>query len=103
MFDFIYKRLFFVKKRLYFAFFKMLIVFMFFLIVLETFIDNKSSITGTNVKDIMELIIIFIGPYAISIFLKGNEDNFLSNENKEEIEKLYESYYETSGFGYERI
>lgn len=103
MFDFIYKRLFFVNKRLYFALFKILVVFMFFLIVLETFIDNKSSITGTNFSYIMELIIILIGPYAISLFLKGNEDNFLSNENKEEIEKLYESYNETSCFEYERI
>lgn len=103
MFDFIYKRLFFVNKRLFFALFKILVVFMFFLIVLETFIDNKSSITGTNFSYIMELIIILIGPYAISLFLKGNEDNFLSNENKEEIEKLYESYNETSGFEYERI
>lgn len=103
MFDFIYKRLFFVNKRLYFALFKILVVFMFFLIVLETFIDNKSSITGTNFSYIMELIIILIGPYAISLFLKGNEDNFLSNENKEEIEKLYESYNETSGFEYEGI
>lgn len=103
MFDFIYKRLFFVKKRFYFVFFKMFIVFMFFLIVLEIFIDNKLLIIGINVKDIMELIIIFIGLYVILIFLKGNEDNFFSNENKEEIEKLYELYYEISGFGYERI
>lgn len=92
MFDFIYNRLYFVKKRIYFAFFKMLIVLMLFGIVLETFIDNKTSITGTNFKDIMELIIIFIGPYAISLFLKANENNFLSNRNKDEIENLYKSY-----------
>lgn len=96
MFDFIYKRLFFVKKRLYFVFFKMLIVFMFLLIVFETFLDNKTLITGTNYKDIMELIIIFIGPYAISLFLKANEDYFLSNKNKDEIKKLYKSYNETT-------
>lgn len=93
MFDFIYYRLYFVKKRIYFAFFKMLIVLMLFGIVLETFIHNKTSITGTNFKDIMELIIIFIGPYAISLFLKANENNFLTNRNKDEIENSYKSYY----------
>lgn len=73
----------------------MLIVLMLFFIALETFIDNKTSITETDFKDIMELIIIFIGPYAISLFLKANENNFLSNKNKNDIEKLYKSYNKT--------
>lgn len=103
MFDFIYKRLFFVNKRFYFVLFKIFVVFMFFLIVLEIFIDNKLLIIGINFSYIMELIIILIGLYVILLFLKGNEDNFFSNENKEEIEKLYELYNEISGFEYEGI
>lgn len=92
MFNFIYKRLYFVKKRLYFAFFKMFVVLMFVLIVLGTFQANKNSITGTNFKDVMELIIVFIGPYAISLFLKASEINYLTYRNKLEIEKSYKSF-----------
>lgn len=95
MFNFIYKRLYFVKKRLYFAFIKMFVVLMFVLIVLGTFKANKNSITGTNFKDVMELIIIFIGPYAISLFLKASEINYLTNKNKLEIEKSYKSFDRT--------
>lgn len=95
MFNFIYKRLYFVKKRLYFAFFKMFVVLMFVLIVLGTFKANKNSITGTNFKDVMELIIIFIGPYAISLFLKASEINYLTNKNKLEIEKSFKSFDRT--------
>lgn len=96
MFNCIYKRLYFVKKRLYFAFFKMFVVFMFVLIVLGTFKANKNSITATDFKDVMELIIVFIGPYAISLFLKASEINYLTNKNKLEIEKSFKLFDRTN-------
>lgn len=40
----------------------------------------------------MELIIVFIGPYAISLFLKASEINYLTYRNKLEIEKSYKSF-----------
>lgn len=94
MFDFIYKRLFFVKKKLYYFIFKFLIVFMYLFITIETLIDNQSSLTGSDFKDILELVLVVIGPYAVSLFLKANKEEFLSDKNKHEIERLYVSYTE---------
>lgn len=85
MFDYVYERLVFVKKTLYFMFLKMIVVFMYLFITIETFLSNKDSLTGSDFKDILEFLLIIIGPYAISFFLKGNNENFLSDENKTEI------------------
>lgn len=92
MFDFIYKRLFFVKKKLYYFIFKLLIVFMYLFITIETLIDNQSSLTGSDFKDILELVLVVIGPYAVSLFLKANKEEFLSDKNKLEIEDVYKLY-----------
>lgn len=96
MFDFIYKRLFFVKKKLYYFIFKFLIVFMYLFITIETLIDNQSSLTGSDFKDILELVLVIIGPYAVSLFLKANKEEFLSDKNKLEIEGLYDLYTKNS-------
>lgn len=96
MFDFIYKRLFFVKKKLYYFILKFLIVFMYLFITIETLIDNQSSLTGSDFKDILELVLVIIGPYAVSLFLKANKEEFLSDKNKLEIEGLYDLYTKNS-------
>lgn len=96
MFDFIYQRLLFVRKRLHFMFQKMVIVFMYLFITIETFITNKESLTGPSFQHIVEFLLIIIGPYAISLFLKINKDDFLTDNNKTEIEKEY-TCYETTG------
>lgn len=89
LFDYVYKRLMFVRKKLYFMFLKMIVVFMYLFITIETFITNKSSLTGSSFKDILEFLLIIIGPYAISLFLKVNKEDFLTEENKTEIKNEY--------------
>lgn len=92
MFDYVYKRLMFVRKKLYFMFLKMIVLFMYLFITIETFITNKSSLTGSSFKDILEFLLIIIGPYAISLFLKVNREDFLTEENKTEIKHEYDYY-----------
>lgn len=89
LFDYVYKRLMFVRKKLYFMFLKMIVVFMYLFITIETFITNKSSLTGSSFKDMLEFLLIIIGPYAISLFLKVNKEDFLTEENKTEIKNEY--------------
>lgn len=92
MFDYIFRRLMFVRKRLYLMFLKIIVVFMYLFITIETFITNKSSLTGSSFKEILEFLLIIIGPYAISLFLKVNKKGFLTDENKKEIEIEYTCY-----------
>lgn len=65
---------------------------MYLIITIETYLTNTQSLTGTNFKDMMEFMLIIIGPYAISVFLKANKDNFLTEENKSEIKTAYNAY-----------
>lgn len=92
MFDYIYGRILFVKKKIYFLFLKMITVFMYLFITIETFITNQPSLTGTTFKDMLEFLLIIIGPYAIALFLKANKDDFLTDGNKAEIEKKYRAF-----------
>lgn len=89
IFDYVYQRLMFVRKNVYFMFLKMIVVAMYLIITIETFVTNKSSLTGSSFKDILEFLLIIIGPYAISLFLKVNKEDFLTVENKTEIENEY--------------
>lgn len=70
----------------------MIVVAMYLIITIETFVTNKSSLTGSSFKDILEFLLIIIGPYAISLFLKVNKENFLTVENKTEIKNEYNIY-----------
>lgn len=101
MFDFIYGKILFVKKRLYFLVLKMLIVFMYLFITIETFIINQPSLTGTTFKDMLEYLLIIVGPYAISLFLKASNEDFLTNDNKAEIEKIYKAFVHDKETQYE--
>lgn len=83
-FDHIYWELKFVKRTLYFLILKMFIVFMYLFITIETLITYPKSLDG-SFQDIVGFLLLIIGPYAISLFFKSNQENFLSEENKREI------------------
>lgn len=91
-FNYIYGRLNFVKKRLYFLFLKTVIIFMYLFIAIETFITNRKSFTGSTLPYIVETLLLIIGPYAISLFLKVSKENFLTDENKREIKSAYDRF-----------
>lgn len=48
-------------------------------------------------RDIFSIILVIIGPYAISFLLKGNKHNFLNTENKSEIRTAYIFYLSNLG------
>lgn len=89
MFDAIYDELTFVRKRFYFLYLKVVIVFMYLFITIETFITNTKALTGPNFQQILQFFLIIIGPYAISLFLKANKDDFLTEENKSDIKAAF--------------
>lgn len=89
MFDFVYGNILFVKKKLYFLILKMMVVFMYLFITIETFITNQPSLTGETFNNMLEFLFIIIGPYAISLFMKASNEDFLTDDNKAEIEKNY--------------
>lgn len=102
-FNYIYGRLNFVKKRLYFLFLKTVIIFMYLFIAIETFITNRKSFTGSTLPYIVETLLLIIGPYAISLFLRVSKENFLTDENKIEIESEYDSYIQLHDIHDEQI
>lgn len=92
-FDVVYEKLMFVKKGLYILYLKVIIVIMYLFITFTTFIMNTKSLTGSSdFKDILQFLLILIGPYAIIFFLKANNSNFLTEENKTQITEAYEKY-----------
>lgn len=74
----------------------MIVVIMYLTITIETYLTNTQSLTGANFKDMLEFILIIIGPYAISVFLKASKDDFLTEENESEIKIAYNNYYHKS-------
>lgn len=92
MFDYIYERLLFVRSSMHILYMKMIVIFMYLFITIETFITNQSSLTGSGFKDILEFLLIIIGPYAITLVLKSSKDNFLTEKNKTEIEKTHKKF-----------
>lgn len=88
----VYEKLMFVKKGFYILYLKMIIVIMYLFITFTTFIMNTKSLTGPDFKDILQFLLILIGPYAIIFFLKANNSDFLTEENKKHILEAYETY-----------
>lgn len=87
-FNQIYWELKFVKRTLYFLFLKMFIIFMYIFITIETLITYPKSLDG-SFQNIIGFLLLIIGPYAISLFFKANQETFLTDENKFEIRKAY--------------
>lgn len=90
MFDAIYKRLFFVRKRLYLLYVKVCIVTVYLYITIEVLRDEP--IPDFYFQEMFVLVVAASGPYAISLFMKANKDNYLSTKNKSEIEREYANY-----------
>lgn len=65
---------------------------MYLFIALETLISNRKSFTGSNLPYVIETLLLIISPYAISLFLKGSQENFLTDENISEIKSAFDSY-----------
>ena len=93
-FDYVYEKLTFVTKRLYLLCLKVLIVFMYLFITIETFIRNRSDLTEASFPHLLEFLILAIGPYAVSFFLKTDKGDFLSSENKYEIKQNFIAFNE---------
>lgn len=65
---------------------------MYIIIIVQTFRQNQDSVTEANFDHIIEFLLLILGPYAVSIFLKANNGNFLSDENKSDIKKAFDKY-----------
>lgn len=91
-FDAVYEQLLFVNKRLYFLCVKSIVVIMYFIIIVNSFLFDRKSMNAPHFRDIFSIILVIIGPYAISFFLKGNNHNFLNTVNKSEIKTAYNCY-----------
>lgn len=91
-FESIYQNLSFTRRKFYTLYLKILVVIIYLFITFETFITNTKSLTGSNFKDILQFLLILIGPYAIVYFLKANDSDFLTEENKTEIRNAFKSY-----------
>lgn len=90
-FDVVYEKLMFVKKGFYLLYLKVVVVIMYLIITFTTFIMNTKSLTGSDFKDILQFLLIIIGPYAIIFFIKANNSDFLTEENKRQIQDAYEN------------
>lgn len=66
---------------------------MYFFIIIEIFIINQKFLIGISFDKLLEFLLIIIGLYVILFFLKGNNNDFLIDENKEDIRELYNKYY----------
>lgn len=53
---------------------------------------GKISGTNYNFREVLEVVLLAVGPYAISLFVKANNDTFLTADDKQEIKREYESY-----------
>lgn len=91
-FDAVYEQLLFVNKWLYFLCVKSIVVIVYFVIIVNSFLFDRKSMNAPHFRDIFSIILVIIGPYAISFFLKGNKHNFLNIENRSEIRNAYEIY-----------
>lgn len=73
----------------------MIVVLLYLIITTETFITNKTALTGPNFQQILEFNLIIIGPYAISFFLKATKDDFLIEENKRDIKDAFMRFHQS--------
>lgn len=88
-FDAICKKLFFTRKKLYFVFLKMGIISIYLWIALRILDDDQLALSGYDIRDIVEISLAAIGPYAVSFFLKGNNETFLTKNDEDEIQYAY--------------
>lgn len=94
----IYVKLGFVRKTFYIFIFQILVVSMFFFIAIKTFIINRDSLTGPDFSNMVQFLLLSLSPYAINLILKLNKENFLTDENKTEIKKVFRKLLENDNF-----
>lgn len=92
MFSAIYNHIFFMRKKLYFVLYKMGIVYAYLYFMTQILGVGKISGTNYNFREVLEVVLLAVGPYAISLFVKANNDTFLTADDKQEIKREYESY-----------
>lgn len=88
-FDEICGKLTFMHKKIYFILVKILIVFMYLIITIGTFTKNREALIGTDVQSIVGILVVIISPYAASLFLKSGNGDYLSDQDKTEIDTAY--------------
>lgn len=52
----------------------------------------KYLITNFTFTEVVEVVLSAVGPYVFSLFVKANNDTFLTVDVKQEIRREYESY-----------
>lgn len=65
-FDAVYEQLLFVNKWLYFLCVKSIVVIVYFVIIVNSFLFDRKSMNAPHFRDIFSIILVIIGPYAIS-------------------------------------
>lgn len=86
-----------MRKKLYFVLFKIGIVYAYLYFMTQILGVGKISGTNYNFKEVVEVVLLAVGPYAISLFVKANNDTFLTADDKQEIKREYESYKTSRG------
>lgn len=92
MFSAIYNHLFFMRKKLYFVLFKIGIVCAYLIFMTQVLGVGKISGTNYNIKEVVDVVLLAVGPYAFFLFVKANNNTFLTDDDKQEIQREYESY-----------
>ncbi|XP_061177213.1 uncharacterized protein LOC133185941 [Saccostrea echinata] len=88
VFNHILKNLGFVKTKIYFAIFKTIVVSSYIFITIETLTVGK-DLGKLEFVDLTQYGLIFTSPYVLSILFHGGK-NELNDENKIEIQKMFE-------------
>lgn len=95
MFSAIYSHLFFMRKKLYFVLFKIGIVCAYLIFMTQVLGVGKIAGTNYNIKEVVDVVLLAVGPYAFFLFVKANNDTFLTADDKQEIQRGYK-FYKTS-------
>lgn len=80
------------KKKLYFVFFKMGIVYAYLIFMTQVLGVGKISNYQFHLYRSCRVVLSAVGPYVFSLFVKANNDTFLTVDVKQEIRREYESY-----------
>lgn len=91
IFDEVCGKLTFMHKKIYSVFVKTLVVCMYLIITIGTFTKTREALVGTDVQSIVGILVVIISPYAASLFLKSGNGDYLSDQDKTEIDSAYDT------------
>ncbi|XP_062622276.1 uncharacterized protein LOC134283814 [Saccostrea cucullata] len=86
------KNLLFAKRKKYFFIMKSFIVVGILVVMIMIFYYSGASKTARNFKEMLELVLFLISPFAISLFVKTNDKEILSECDKKDIEIAYDEF-----------